>query len=185
MQSNTQYSRRNSGSGSAYFSKGSGGGYRDSDKPSFETSSQISQVSNVSRGDFLFQVPKQVNASGSFAWAGKTKKEHTAPPRTYSRCSSKYSAVDTLDVVDENSALEFQEQEPHEVSGEGLRGLRSPDPDEMENPVRKQRIQFDSFDTCELYHSEEFAAAVQEGGLATRRNMVNANTCLQITAIVP
>ena len=154
MQSNTHYSRRNSGSGSARISKGNGGrfDYGDSEKPSFETSSQISLVSNVSKGDFLFQVPKQVTAPSSFAWAGKRKKEHTAPPRTYSRCSSKYSAVETLDVVEENSALEFQEQEqeePHEVS------------EEMTKPVRKQRIQFDSYDTCELYHSQEFAAATR------------------------
>jgi len=170
MQSNTQYSRRNSGSSSAHISKGKGRGfdYGDSEKPSFETSSQISQVSNVSRGDFLFQVPKQITAPCSFAWAAKRRKEHTAPPRTYSRCSSRYSAVETLDVVDENSALEFQDR----VSGEGLSGLRSQGRDEMAKPMRKQRIQFDSFDTSDLYHSQEFAAAVHQGELARRHNLV-------------
>ncbi|CBI22263.3 unnamed protein product, partial [Vitis vinifera] len=168
-ESNTQYSRRNSGSSSAHISKGKGRGfdYGDSEKPSFETSSQISQVSNVSRGDFLFQVPKQITAPCSFAWAAKRRKEHTAPPRTYSRCSSRYSAVETLDVVDENSALEFQDR----VSGEGLSGLRSQGRDEMAKPMRKQRIQFDSFDTSDLYHSQEFAAAVHQGELARRHNL--------------
>lgn len=168
-ESNTQYSRRNSGSSSAHISKGKGRGfdYGDSEKPSFETSSQISQVSNVSRGDFLFQVPKQITAPCSFAWAAKRRKEHTAPPRTYSRCSSRYSAVETLDVVDENSALEFQDR----VSGEGLSGLRSRGRDEMAKPMRKQRIQFDSFDTSDLYHSQEFAAAVHQGELARRHNL--------------
>lgn len=141
--------RNNVSSNDAQMLMGKGGHTRrDSFKPSFDTVSETYQVTSTQQGDSAFSGPIPVSASSGFAWAAVRRKD------------------DITSVISDGSKSQFSALDPSFAkSTYGLPKLgnqdhflhRADSKREMRKQLRNLSNPPESFDSADLYHSQDIS----------------------------
>ncbi|XP_052195852.1 cyclin-dependent kinase C-2 C-like [Diospyros lotus] len=163
----SQYGRRSNG-GKAHILKGKGATeHRGSLQTPYDTVSEVSeasQVTEISQVDSIKSVPA-VTGSSDFAWVRK-RNRNAGPVRLYSEASSRgqnLRAMDPSSTLHSRHAFDpEEEQENEEFSGHDSIEPYST----ARRAMRRQRSQTyraDSFDSAELYQSQELPLDYKNG----------------------
>ncbi|GMN42180.1 hypothetical protein TIFTF001_011391 [Ficus carica] len=148
-QENTIGRRNNVSNNDAQMLMGKGGHMRrDSFKPSFDTVSETYQAMSTQQGDSAFSGPIPVSASSGFAWAAVRRKD------------------DITSVISDGSKSQFSALDPSFAkSTYGLPKLgnqdhflhRADSKREMRKQLRNLSNPPESFDSADLYHSQDIS----------------------------
>ncbi|KAK0585272.1 hypothetical protein LWI29_025989 [Acer saccharum] len=158
MQDNGNLAGRNNGT---QMFRGRGGGMsRDPMKPSFDSISETSQltstsqVTSASRGYSVLTVPGQVSASSGFTWAKRQNDDAATTLSSRSQVSGMDSsnlgfATDTFNLPKDDRGIRSnsKEKEMYETST---------------HPMPKQLERAETFDTSNLYYSQDPSTATSD-----------------------
>lgn len=150
VQENTQIGRRNNVTNNdAQIIKDKGGHLRrDSFKPSFDTVSETYQMMSTQQGDSAFSGPIPVSASSGFAWAAVRRKDDVTSAIS-DGSKSQFSALDPSFAKSTYGLPKLANQD-HVLHGVNSKREMRKQQRNLSNPP-------DSFDSSDLYHSQDIS----------------------------
>ncbi|KAM7266838.1 hypothetical protein ACFE04_009004 [Oxalis oulophora] len=77
---------------------------------SFDTTSEVSQVTSLSQGDSVFSGPANVTASTNFAWVKKRKDDNTSTLSLHNRSRSQISGLESSSLVFANNIFHLNNE---------------------------------------------------------------------------